>query len=217
MQLDLFSLSVSANTLVAGVDEAGRGPLAGPVFAAAVILDAARPIDGLQDSKVLTPARRLTLAREIRQHALAWQIARASVAEIDQLNILQATLLAMQRACRALSPAPDHILVDGRQIPDGLPCTAQAMVRGDAKVAAIAAASILAKTARDADCLTLHEQYPEYGFDQHKGYATAQHLARLQEYGPSPVHRRTFAPVRQVQEKIASRSGETGIARARPC
>lgn len=207
MQPDLFSVPAYSHALVAGVDEAGRGPLAGPVFAAAVILDAARPIDGLQDSKVLTAAKRLALAQEIRRHALAWQIASASVAEIDQLNILQASLLAMQRACMALSPAPGHILVDGRQIPVGLPCAAQAVVRGDAKVAAIAAASILAKTARDADCLRLHEQYPQYGFDQHKGYATAQHLACLKEYGPTPVHRYSFAPVRQAQEAVSRRDG----------
>lgn len=194
-QLELFSCSV-LTLRTAGVDEAGRGPLAGPVFAAAVILDPGRPIAGLADSKVLNAARREELAILIRERALAWCIASASVEEIDELNILQATMRAMRRACEGLHAAPQHIVVDGNQVPAGLGCPAQALVGGDAQVPAISAASILAKTARDADCLRLHERYPHYGFDQHKGYATALHLARLQEHGPSPVHRRSFAPVR---------------------
>lgn len=200
MQPDLFSHAWSHTAMVAGVDEAGRGPLAGPVFAAAVILDADQPIAGLQDSKTLSPARRQALADQIREQALTWQVAYASVAEIDELNILGATMLAMQRACHGLMVAPEHILIDGNQVPEGLPCSAQAVIKGDRQVAAIAAASILAKTARDADCLHLHQQYQHYGFDQHKGYPTALHLQRLREYGPCPAHRRSFAPVRKALE-----------------
>ncbi len=182
---------------LAGIDEAGRGPLAGPVFAAAVILNPARPIDGLADSKTLSARRRAALAQQIRAYALAWHIASASVAEIDALNILQATMLAMRRACDGLVPTPSLALVDGNRVPEGLACAAQAVVRGDAQVAAIAAASILAKTARDAECLRMHARFPQYGFDRHKGYGTALHLALLERHGPCVEHRRSFAPVRR--------------------
>ncbi|MFL6636440.1 MAG: ribonuclease HII [Massilia sp.] len=187
--------------IVCGVDEAGRGPLAGPVFAAAVILDPARPIEGLRDSKKLTEARRDELAPLIREHALAWAIAECSHAEIDTLNILQATMLAMRRAVEQLATVPTIALIDGNRCPQFAPhIRAHAVVEGDDKVHAISAASILAKTARDAALVALHETYPQYAFDQHKGYSTALHLARLREHGPSPVHRRTFAPVRALIE-----------------
>jgi ribonuclease HII len=183
--------------IVCGVDEAGRGPLAGPVFAAAVILDPARPIEGLRDSKKLTEARRDELAPIIREHALAWAIAECSHTEIDTLNILQATMLAMRRAIEQLATVPTIALIDGNRCPQLAPhIRAHAVVEGDDKVHAISAASILAKTARDAALVALHETYPQYAFDQHKGYSTALHLARLREHGPSPVHRRSFAPVR---------------------
>ncbi|UHL64881.1 ribonuclease HII [Paralcaligenes sp. KSB-10] len=196
-QADLFDILAHGGMRVAGIDEAGRGPLAGPVFAAAVILDPERPIHGLADSKTLSAARREQLALTIRNQALAWCIASASVEEIDSLNILQATMLAMRRACEGLAVAPDKALIDGNRLPVGLGCLAEAIVKGDAKVASISAASILAKTARDADCLVLHESYPDYAFDQHKGYGTALHLLRLQEHGPCPAHRRSFAPVKR--------------------
>ena len=180
---------------VAGVDEAGRGPLAGPVYAAAVILDPARLIDGLADSKVLSAPRREQLAAEIQSKAWSWAIAQASVAEIDCYNILQATYLAMQRAVAALDRRPDEVWVDGNRGPT-FACVARTIVRGDATVASIAAASILAKTARDACLVTLDHRYPEYGFAQHKGYPTPGHLAALHEYGPTSEHRASFAPVR---------------------
>ncbi|SDH54326.1 ribonuclease HII [Propionivibrio dicarboxylicus] len=183
--------------LVCGVDEAGRGPLAGSVVAAAVILDPQHPIDGLDDSKKLSAKRREKLAEEIRQHALAWAVAEASVEEIDRINILQASLLAMQRAVSALSITPEKALVDGNKCPR-LSCLVEAIVGGDGKVASIAAASILAKTTRDAAMLELHKQYPDYGFDRHMGYPTPQHLQALREHGISPVHRRSFAPVAQL-------------------
>ncbi len=183
--------------IVCGVDEAGRGPLAGPVYAAAVILDPKRPIDGLRDSKKLTEARRDELAPLIREHALAWAVAECSHHEIDTLNILQATMLAMRRAVEQLGLAPTIALIDGNRCPQLLaPIRAHAIVEGDDKVHAISAASILAKTARDAALRTLHEAYPQYAFDQHKGYGTALHLERLRLHGPCPVHRRSFAPVR---------------------
>lgn len=182
--------------LVCGVDEAGRGPLAGSVVAAAVILNPDHPISGLNDSKKLSAKRREVLAVEIRSKALAWAVAEASVEEIDRINILQASLLAMQRAVDALAITPTHALIDGNRCPK-LSCTAEAVIAGDAKVASIAAASILAKTVRDADMLVLHEQYPMYGFDRHKGYPTAAHLEALQKHGVSPVHRRSYAPVAQ--------------------
>jgi len=181
--------------LVCGVDEAGRGPLAGPVSAAAVILDVSNPIPGLNDSKKLSEKQRDLLAPLIKQRALAWAIAYASVEEIDQLNILQASLLAMKRAVLALNIQPELVLVDGLYCPDtGI--NSQAIVQVDSKVAAISAASILAKTARDALMLQLHEQYPVYGFDSHKGYPTAAHVLALREHGVSVVHRRSFKPVR---------------------
>ena len=180
--------------LVCGVDEAGRGPLAGPVVAAAVILDPANPIAGLNDSKKLSAKRREALAIEIRAKALAWAVSEASVEEIDQINILQASMLAMQRAVRSLAIAPERALVDGNRCPE-LPCPTEAIIGGDGKVASIAAASILAKTVRDAGMLELHQRYPQYGFDRHMGYPTALHLAALQEHGVSPIHRRSYAPV----------------------
>ncbi len=183
--------------LVCGVDEAGRGPLAGPVVAAAVILDSSRPIDGLNDSKKLSAKRREALAGEIRAKALAWAVAEASVDEIDRINILQASLLAMQRAVAGLAINPAKALVDGNQCPD-LSCPVEAIVGGDGKIAAIAAASILAKTIRDAGMLELHATYPIYGFDRHMGYPTAVHLKALREHGVSPVHRRSFRPVAQL-------------------
>ena len=180
--------------LVCGVDEAGRGPLAGPVVAAAVILDPARPIAGLNDSKKLSAKKRVALAGLIREWALAWSVAEASVEEIDQLNILHASMLAMQRAVAALQVTPERALIDGNRCPS-LAMPAEAVVQGDAKVAAIAAASILAKTVRDEGMLVLHAQYPHYGFDRHMGYPTAAHCAALAAHGVSPVHRRSFAPV----------------------
>jgi ribonuclease HII len=181
--------------LVAGVDEAGRGPLAGPVVAAAVILDELLPIAGLADSKALSPRRRERLFDEIRAKALACSIAEASVDEIDRLNILQATLLAMQRAVERLRLPPRLVLVDGNRLP-ALAQPARAVVGGDATVPAIAAASILAKVHRDRLCAALHEIHPAYGFATHKGYPTPQHLAALREHGACAAHRRSFAPVR---------------------
>jgi ribonuclease HII len=183
--------------IVCGVDEAGRGPLAGPVFAAAVILDPRKPIEGLRDSKKLTEARRDVLAPLIREHALAWAIAECSCEEIDTLNILHATMLAMRRAVEALKTVPTIALIDGNRCPP-MEVRAHAVVEGDDKVHAISAASILAKTARDAALVQLHAQYPQYCFDQHKGYSTALHLERLRQHGPSPVHRRSFGPVREL-------------------
>mgnify|MGYP000579504385 CR=1 FL=1 len=180
--------------LVAGVDEAGRGPLAGPVVAAAVILDDTQPIAGLGDSKAISPARRERLFDEIRAKALCCCIAEASVEEIARLNILHATMLAMQRAVEGLRLKPVKVLVDGNRLPK-LDMLSEAIVGGDAKVAAISAASILAKVHRDRWCATLHQQYPEYGFDRHKGYGTADHLQALREHGACPEHRSTFAPV----------------------
>lgn len=185
-------------TLIAGVDEAGRGPLAGEVYAAAVILNPACPIKGLTDSKKLSETKREALAVEIKQKALAWHIASSSVEEIDTLNILQATMLAMTRAVEGLSTRPELVIIDGNRIPKQLQLPARAIVKGDLTEPAISAASILAKTARDAALLQLHEQYPEYAFDQHKGYGTALHLQRLQQYGASPVHRRSFGPVKKI-------------------
>ena len=186
---------------VCGVDEAGRGPLAGPVIAAAVILNPRRSIRGLADSKVLSAARRTALAALIREHAIAWAIGRAEVDEIDRLNILQATLLAMRRAVLALDTAPEEALVDGNRIPE-LPMQARAIVRGDATTPCISAASILAKTTRDAEMVELHRRYPNYGFDAHKGYPTEAHAAALWRYGVSPVHRRTFGLVRLLVDGV---------------
>ncbi|MEN9762266.1 MAG: ribonuclease [Pseudomonadota bacterium] len=185
--------------LICGVDEAGRGPLAGDVFAAAVILDADRPINGLRDSKKLSAAARERLSVEIQARSLAWSVARASVEEIDRLNILQASLLAMRRAVQALTLQPTLARVDGNRAPQ-LACAVQTIVGGDALDPAISAASILAKTERDAHMLVLHERYPGYGFDRHMGYPTADHLRALETLGPTLVHRRTFGPVRRWYE-----------------
>lgn len=180
---------------ICGVDEAGRGPLAGPVFAACVMLDPARPIEGLADSKLLSAAQREHLAGLIHDRAFAWAVAQASVEEIDALNILRAGLLAMQRAVEQLTLTPGQVLVDGNRCP-ALHVPARAVVGGDRSVPEISAASILAKTARDAFMVDLHRLYPDYGFDRHKGYPTPEHLAALRRCGVSPVHRRSFAPVR---------------------
>lgn len=185
--------------LLAGVDEAGRGPLAGPVVAAAVILDDAAPILGLRDSKILSEKKREALFDEIRAKALCCCIAEASVEEIDRLNILQATMLAMRRAVEGLRLKPSFVQVDGNRLPV-LKVPAEAIVKGDVKVQAISAASILAKVYRDRQCLTMHEAHPAYGFATHKGYPTAEHLAALREHGATPFHRRTFGPVRAVLE-----------------
>ena len=189
--------------LVAGVDEAGRGPLAGPVVAAAVILDELNPIKGLDDSKKLTAARREKLYDEIRAKALCCSIAEASVEEIDQLNILQATMLAMRRAVEGLRLKPTLVLVDGNRLPI-LKVRAEAIIKGDALVPAISAASILAKVTRDRWCAELDAAYPQYGFAGHKGYGTAQHLAALQQHGACPQHRKTFSPVTNVLTGVVS-------------
>jgi ribonuclease HII len=188
--------------LVAGVDEAGRGPLAGPVVAAAVILDDTQPIAGLADSKKLSAARRECLFDDIRARALCCSVAMASVEEIDRLNILQATLLAMRRAVEGLRLKPRLVLVDGNRLPV-LDVRAEAIVQGDAKVQSISAASILAKVTRDRGLQALHDQYPHYGFDQHKGYGTAQHLEALRRLGPCPEHRRSFAPVAEAALRVS--------------
>lgn len=180
----------------AGVDEAGRGPLAGPVYAAAVILDPDDLIEGIADSKILAAPRREALAREIEARALASAVAAVDVHDIDRLNILQASLLAMRRALEGLRIVPGMALIDGNRCPDGLCCPARAIVKGDQKVVAIAAASILAKVARDQEMERLDRCHPGYGFAQHKGYGTKAHLAALKRLGPCPVHRRSFAPVR---------------------
>jgi len=182
---------------VAGVDEAGRGPLAGPVMTAAVILDPGREIVGLADSKVLSPSQRETLSGIIKQHALCWALGRAEVEEIDSLNILQASLLAMQRAVNALAIRPVKVLVDGNRAP-ALSCEVQTVIKGDSKIAAISAASILAKVARDAEMCLLDREYPGYGFARHKGYPTKAHLQALESLGVTPLHRRSFAPVRRL-------------------
>jgi len=199
MKHDDASLSLfdNAGEIICGVDEAGRGPLAGAVYAAAVILDPARPVSGLRDSKKLSEARRDALAEEIKNNALAWAIAYCTEAEIDELNILHASMLAMRRAVEGLQVAPTLALIDGNRCPV-MPIRSEAIVKGDDKVAAISAASILAKTARDASLMHLHQQYPMYGFDRHKGYPTALHLERLRLHGVSPVHRRSYAPVREL-------------------
>jgi ribonuclease HII len=189
------SLPPLPSVLVCGVDEAGRGPLAGPVHAAAVILDPARRINGLADSKTLVPERRDLLAGRIKERAVAWAVASASVEEIDRLNIFHAAMLAMRRAVEALQVKPDEAWIDGNARPPGLACAAKAIVDGDAKEKCISAASILAKTARDAEMTALHERYPQYGFDSHKGYATPEHLEALGRAGPCEIHRRSFYPV----------------------
>lgn len=183
--------------LIAGVDEVGRGPLVGAVVTAAVILDPERPIAGLADSKKLSEKKRLLLAEEIKEKALAWSLGRAEAAEIDQLNILQATMLAMCRAVQGLHIQPDFVLIDGNRIPAALNIAAQAVVKGDSLVAEISAASILAKVARDQEMLLLHQKYPQYGFDRHKGYPTKLHLEMLEKYGILAEHRQSFAPVKK--------------------
>ena len=191
---------------VGGVDESGRGPLAGPVFAACVILDPARQIDGLADSKTLSEAQRNRLTLAIKANSIAWAIGFASVGEIDRINILQASLLAMKRAVENLSFVPARVLVDGNQRPR-LTCPVTAIVRGDSLIPEISAASILAKTARDAEMLALHKRFPHYGFDRHKGYSTEQHITAIRIHGISEVHRRSFAPVRESMAKFGG-SGE---------
>lgn len=181
---------------VCGVDEAGRGPLAGAVYAAAVILDTGRPIAGLKDSKLLSASRREVLSVKIRNQALDFSVAHATVEEIDRLNILQATMLAMQRAVEGLDTRPDEAWIDGNRCPK-LACRARAIVQGDRLHPVISAASILAKTARDAEMRRMHERYPQYGFDRHKGYPTPDHLALLERHGPCEIHRRSFAPVKR--------------------
>jgi ribonuclease HII len=195
---DLFLPEYEGQDL-AGVDEVGRGPLAGDVVAAAVILDPARPIDGLRDSKKLSARRREELALQIREQSLAWSIARATVAEIDEINILQASLLAMHRAVQGLTPQPGYVLVDGNRLPRWDYPSAP-VVKGDDRVPAIAAASILAKVQRDGELLELEQLYPGYGFAAHKGYPTAVHLEALRTLGVTPIHRRSFAPVRKLLE-----------------
>ena len=197
---------MTAYALVCGVDEAGRGPLAGPVYAAAVILGSDTRIDGVTDSKKLTARRRTMLAVEIKARSLAWCVARASVAEIDALNILGASLLAMRRAVEGLELAPTLVLVDGLHCPPTA-CAARPVVRGDATVAEISAASILAKVARDTEMLELHRSFPQYGFDRHKGYPTAAHLAALRLHGVTAVHRRSFTPVRELIGLSVGRGG----------
>jgi len=188
---------MNESILIAGVDEAGRGPLAGAVIAAAVILDPAYPIEGVTDSKKLTAKKRDRLELEIKAHAVAWAVGRAEVEEIDEINILQASLLAMSRAVAQLSVKPAHVQVDGNQCPS-VDCSVEAIVKGDALIPAIGAASILAKVARDRELILLDEQFPEYGFAKHKGYPTKAHFAALEEHGVSPVHRRSFGPVRRL-------------------
>ncbi|UDW83026.1 ribonuclease HII [Pasteurella canis] len=187
--------------LIAGVDEVGRGPLVGPVVTAAVILDPNKRIEGLKDSKKLSEKKRLLLAEEIKQKALAWSLGRAEPEEIDELNILHATMLAMQRAVENLKISPHLVLVDGNRVPN-LEIPAQAIVKGDSLVAEISAASILAKVARDQEMKELDQQYPQYAFAQHKGYPTKLHLEKLAELGPLPQHRRSFAPVRKLFDNV---------------
>jgi len=200
--MDLFDDQPMPILMLAGVDEVGRGPLAGPVVAAAVILDPARPITGLRDSKKLTAARRAELAEIIEAQALAVGIGRAEVAEIDLLNILRATLLAMERAVASLAVEPDVVYVDGNATPS-LAMPAVAVVGGDDRIASISAASIVAKVARDREMDRAAAHYPNYGFEKHKGYATAAHLEAITRFGPSPLHRRSFAPVRTASEAEA--------------
>jgi ribonuclease HII len=188
--------------LLAGTDEAGRGPLVGNVVAAAVILDPERPIDGLDDSKKLTAKRREALYDQIMSHALACAVVSVSPQQIDEMNILQASLYAMRTAAEQLDPRPDHIFVDGNKTLPACFCGSTAIIKGDSRVAEISAASILAKVERDRQMIALHEQYPQYGFDGHKGYPTRAHFAALAEHGPCPEHRRSFGPVRRLLELV---------------
>lgn len=198
--MEPFVSQIYFGDLLAGTDEAGRGPLAGEVVAAAVILDPARPILGLADSKKLTEKKREALYAEIIDKALAYAIASATIEEIDEINILHASMLAMSRAVALLPIVPEHVLVDGNRIPPNLPCSAEAVVKGDARQAAISAASILAKVTRDRDIVQAAEIYPEYGFEKHKGYPTALHLEAIRLHGITPIHRRSFGPVKKILE-----------------
>ncbi|SBS27669.1 Ribonuclease HII [Marinomonas spartinae] len=198
--MEPFVSNVYFGDLVAGVDEAGRGPLAGEVVAAAVILDPNNKIDGLADSKKLSEKKREALFVEIQEKALAYAIASASTEEIDELNILHASMLAMKRAIDQLPIQAEYALVDGNRIPKDLPCSAEAVVKGDARHMAISAASILAKVTRDRDIVKMAEHYPQFGFEKHKGYPTAMHLAALKEHGVTPIHRRSFGPVKKILE-----------------
>ena len=197
--IDDIDIDLTAYKLIAGVDEAGRGPLVGSVVAAAVVLDDLQPISGLNDSKKLTAKKREMLAEQIKLHAKAWSIASVEPQIIDEINILQASLLAMKMAVEGLPVKPDYALIDGNKLPD-LDCKAEAIVKGDGRVKSIAAASILAKVERDKQMLDLHKLYPEYEFDRHKGYPTKVHMALLKEHGPCPEHRKTFGPVRRLLE-----------------
>ena len=198
--MEPFVSQVYFGDLLAGTDEAGRGPLAGEVVAAAVILDPNRPIEGLADSKKLSEKKREALFVEIQEKALAYGIASASIEEIDEINILHASMLAMSRSVALLSITPEHVLVDGNRIPPNLPCPAEAVVKGDARQAAISAASILAKVTRDRSIVEAASLYPEYGFEKHKGYPTAVHLEALRLHGITPLHRRSFGPVKKILE-----------------
>ena len=200
MAIKLQEQLPAVDGLLAGVDEAGRGPLVGNVVAAAVILDKHKPIDGLNDSKKLTAKRREQLAEQIRERALAWRVISIDAAEIDRINILQATMLAMKMAVEQLSIAPDHVFIDGNRCP-AITVPATAIIKGDARVTAISAASILAKVERDAQMLILHETWPQYGFDKHKGYPTKAHFAALAEHGPCPEHRKSFGPVKNAMAR----------------
>jgi ribonuclease HII len=192
---DDYLIKLTQNGLIAGVDEAGRGPLAGPVVAAAVILDPLRPIDGLADSKILSERKRDSLFELIKAHALSWSLGMASVEEIDELNILQATLLAMQRAIYGLAIQPDQVLIDGNRLPE-LRMPAQAIIKGDSKIKAISAASILAKVERDKIMVGYHNKYPDFSFHLHKGYGTGQHVNEIKQFGFLAIHRKTFNPIR---------------------
>ena len=200
-QTDLFSQSSFDLPLACGVDEVGRGPLIGNVVAAAVILDVNKPIAGLNDSKKLSEKKRDLLYDQICERALAYHIAFASAQEVDEINVLQASLLAMQRAITGLTVAAEHDYIDGNKLPKNLPCPASAIVKGDSKVASIAAASILAKVTRDRQMLELHKQFPQYGFAQHKGYPTKAHLAAIQQFGLISGYRQSYAPVRKILER----------------
>jgi ribonuclease HII len=199
--MEPFVSQVYFGDLLAGTDEAGRGPLAGEVVAAAVILDPNRPIAGLADSKKLSEKKREALFVEIQEKAVAYGVASATIEEIDEINILHASMLAMSRAVALLSVAPEHVLIDGNRIPPNLPCPAEAVVEGDARHAAISAASILAKVPRDIDIVQAAKIYPQYGFEKHKGYPTALHLKAIQVHGITPIHRRSFGPVKKILER----------------
>ena len=199
--MDDIEIDLTPYRYIAGADEAGRGPLVGTVVAGAVILDKNNPIEGLNDSKKLSAKKREQLSAEIKQKALAWSVVSVDADEIDRINILQASLLAMKRAIESLSTAPDIALIDGNKCPQ-LSCRVEAIVKGDSRVAAISAASILAKVERDRQMFELHEQYPQYEFDRHKGYPTKVHMELLKKHGPCPEHRKSFSPVKKLLENI---------------